>query len=75
LSPDQISPALALARLRLTQAQLIAQIGSDDVFERLIEAQVAALRAARDENKSKLIQVEEQIAMLDENLNGAVVFE
>lgn len=75
MSPDQISPALALARLRLTQAQLIAQIGSDDVFERLIEAQVAALRAARDENKSKLIQVEEQIAMLDENLNGAVVFE
>jgi hypothetical protein len=55
--------ALDRARLELVRAQLIAQIGSDEDFERVVEAQVNALREARAENKRKLMELDEQLCL------------
>jgi hypothetical protein len=55
--------ALDRARLELVRAQLIAQIGSEEDFERVVEAQVKALREARAENKRKLAEIDEQLCL------------
>jgi hypothetical protein len=64
MSVEQQSPVLQRARVELARAQLVAQVGSDEDFERIVAAQETVLRTARADLKQRLAQLEQTLQTL-----------
>lgn len=65
MPPTRPEAAPSLAQLKLEQAQLRANLPSDEEFEALLSAQAEAQREQRAQRKAALAQLDSVIAELD----------